>query len=65
MPLFSAPFLQLISVYPAILLYVSADDEVMLNVLGCRQFVCITAFLYIGLLSLSPSPHITVLVDWA
>ena len=28
-------------------------------------FVCIAALLYIVLLSLSPSPHITVLVDWA
>ncbi len=28
-------------------------------------FVCITDLLYIVLLSLSPRPDITVLVDWA
>ena len=34
--LWGVPFLQLISVYSAILLYFSVDDEVMLNVLRCQ-----------------------------
>ena len=64
MPLFLARFLQLISVYPAILLYLSASHLSLCLCLSVCLSVCLSLSLCLCL-SLSLIPHITVLLDWA